>query len=408
MNETRYWLWLSLVFGAGNPRVWQLLDHFDSAHDAFFALREGEVTGLTPAEERAARTAHLEQVDAVIEYCQRNGITITAFDQAEYPAILRSIYNPPLVLFSLGHLELLRDYIGMTVVGTRHPSPYSLRVTEALAGGLAECGMTIVSGFALGVDSAAHRAALRRNLPTVAVLGCGINVNYPKENAELKEQMTESGLILTEFLPGTQPMGSNFPKRNRVLSGLSLGTVVVEAAIGSGSLITAEHAADQGRDVFCVPPADILDRRYAGVFRYLRDGAIPVFTLNDILNEYYTTYPHKLSTPADPPYEAKRSQSAVLSREEELPPPAVKPKKQPEQSAEPEQPEASAKPKGDRSSLDLLQTAIVNCLEQEGKMHADVLATRLELSMEDLMMSLTELELMGVVTSLFGKVYELN
>ncbi len=250
MNETRYWLWLSLVFGAENPRVWQLLDHFDSAHDAFFALREGEVTGLTPAEERAARTAHLEQVDAVIEYCQRNGITITAFDQAEYPAILRSIYNPPLVLFSLGHLELLRDYIGMTVVGTRHPSPYSLRVTEALAGGLAECGMTIVSGFALGVDSAAHRAALRRILPSEAELGCGINVNYPKENAELKEQMTESGLILTEFLPGTQPMGSNFPKRNRVLSGLSLGTVVVEAAIGSGSLITAEHAADQGRDVF--------------------------------------------------------------------------------------------------------------------------------------------------------------
>ena len=323
-------------------------------------------------------------------------------------AIGYALQAPPLVLFSLGHLELLRDYIGMTVVGTRRPSPYSLRVTEALAGGLAECGMTIVSGFALGVDSAAHRAALRRNLPTVAVLGCGINVNYPKENAELKEQMTESGLILTEFLPGTQPMGSNFPKRNRVLSGLSLGTVVVEAAIGSGSLITAEHAADQGRDVFCVPPADILDRRYAGVFRYLRDGAIPVFTLNDILNEYYTTYPHKLSTPVDPPYEAKRSQSAVLSQEEELPPPVVKPKKQPEQSAEPEQPEATAKPKGDRSSLDLLQTAIVNCLEQEGKMHADVLATRLELSMEDLMMSLTELELMGVVTSLFGKVYELN
>ena len=144
------------------------------------------------------------------------------------------------------------------------------------------------------------------------------------------------------------------------------------------------------------------------MFRYLRDGAIPVFTLNDILNEYYTTYPHKLSTPVDPPYEAKRSQSAVLSQEEELPPPVVKPKKQPEQSAEPEQPETTAKPKGDRSSLDLLQTAIVNCLEQEGKMHADVLATRLELSMEDLMMSLTELELMGVVTSLFGKVYELN
>lgn len=406
MNETRYWLWLSLVFGAASPRVWQLLDHFDSAHDAFFALRDGEVTGLTPAEERGARTAHLEQADAVMEYCDRNGITITTFDEAAYPSILRGIYNPPLVLFSMGHMELLRDYIGMTVVGTRHPSQYSLRITEALAGGLAECGMTIVSGFALGVDSAAHRAALRRNRPTIAVLGCGINVNYPKENAELKEQMAESGLILTEFLPGTQPMGSNFPKRNRVLSGLSLGTVVVEAAIGSGSLITAEHAADQGRDVFCVPPADILDRRYAGVFRYLRDGAIPVFTLNDILNEYYTTYPHKLSTPADPPYEAKRSQSAVLSREEELPPPEVKPK-QTEEQPEAEAP-APAPIKPDHSTLDLLQSAIVGCLEREGKMHADVLAARLELSMEDLMMSLTELELMGVVTSLFGKVYELN
>ena len=290
MNETRYWLWLSLVFGAGNPRVWQLLDHFDSAHDAFFALREGEVTGLAPAEERAARTAHLEQVDAVIEYCQRNGITITAFDQAEYPAILRSIYNPPLVLFSLGHLELLRDYIGMTVVGTRRPSPYSLRVTEALAGGLAECGMTIVSGCALGVDSAAHMGALRAGGKTVGVAACGLNVDYPSGNHPLREDIIKSGVMISEFPLNTPPLAYNFPKRNRILSGMCLGTAVIEAGRKSGALLTARHAYEQNRDVFALP-GNITSRNSAGANELIRDGAIPLLDAETILSEYMTRYP---------------------------------------------------------------------------------------------------------------------
>ncbi len=411
MNKTRYWLWLSLVFGAANPRVWDLLAYFDSAEDAFYVLRNEEVTGLTPAEARAAKTAHLEQADAILEYCDRNGITITTFDEAAYPTCLRSIYNPPLLLFSMGKLELLQDYLGMTIVGTRHPTAYSVSVAERLSAGLCSKGFTAVSGFARGIDEAAHTAALRVKAPTVAVLGCGINVNYPKEHADLKAQMAEDGLILTEFLPGTQPMSGNFPKRNRVLSGLSLGVVVVEAAIGSGALITADYAVEQGRDVFCVPPADIFDKRYAGVVRYLRDGAIPVFTLNDILNEYYTTYPHKLSSPTvHPAYEGRASETAVFATEEPLPKPAVKQKPKPpaaETEAQAEAAEAAAHTPPDCSRLDLMQSAIVNCLEREGKMHADVLAAKLEMKIEDLLLSLTELELLGVVNPLFGKVYEL-
>lgn len=409
MNETRYWLWLSLVFGAANPRVWDVLEHYESAEDAFYALREGEITGLTQSEERNARTAHLEQVDAVLEYCSRNHILVTTYEDAAYPACLRNIYNPPLVLFSMGRLELLSDYLGITLVGTRRPSAYSIRVAEMFAKGLGENGLTVVSGFALGIDETAHETALANHAPTIAVLGCGLNVNYPKEHADLKQRMIESGngLLLTEFFPGTQPIGSNFPKRNRILSGLSIGTLVVEAAIGSGSLITADHAIEQGRDVFCIPPSDITDRRYAGVIRYLRDGAIPAFTLNDILFEYYTTYPHKLSSastfaaaPGQPSDSAAFTAPKPAKAEEE-PAPVIRPKE--------EQPKKeTAAYRADYATLSAVQQSIVDLLERDGTLHADVLALALEMDIDSLLYELTELELLGVVTPLFGKLYELT
>lgn len=407
MNETRYWLWLSLVFGAANPRVWDVLEHYESVQDAFYALREGEITGLTPSEERNARTAHLEQVDAVLEYCERNRISVTTYEDAAYPACLRNIYNPPLVLFSMGRLELLSDFLGITVVGTRRPSPYSIRIAEMFAKGLCENGLTVVSGFALGIDEVAHETALAENKPTIAVLGCGLNVNYPKEHADLKDRMIQNGLLLTEFFPGTQPLGSNFPKRNRILSGLSLGTLVVEAAIGSGSLITADHAIEQGRDVFCVPPSDITDRRYAGVIRYLRDGAIPAFTLNDILFEYYTTYPHKLSSASTfAPVPGQPSESAAYtapkpSAPQEEPAPMIRPKSEPPKKE-------SVGYTADYATLTGIQQSIVDLLSRDGTQHADVLALALEMDIDALLYELTELELLGVVTPLFGKLYELT
>jgi len=407
MNETRYWLWLSLVFGAANPRVWDVLEHYESVQDAFYALREGEITGLTPSEERNARTAHLEQVDAVLEYCARNHISVTTYEDAAYPACLRNIYNPPLVLFSMGRLELMSDFLGITVVGTRRPSSYSIRIAEMFAKGLGENGLTVVSGFALGIDEVAHETALAADKPTIAVLGCGLNVNYPKEHAELKERMIRNGLLLTEFFPGTQPLGSNFPKRNRILSGLSLGTLVVEAAIGSGSLITADHAIEQGRDVFCVPPSDITDRRYAGVIRYLRDGAIPAFTLNDILFEYYTTYPHKLSSASTfAPAPGQPSESAAYTAPKpiapmEEPAPVIRPKSEPQKKE-------SVGYTADYATLTGIQRSIVDLLSRDGTQHADVLALALEMDIDALLYELTELELLGVVTPLFGKLYELT
>lgn len=405
MNEKRYWLWLSLVFGAANPRVWDVLEHYESVQDAFYALREGEITGLTASEERNARTAHLEQVDAVLEYCQRNRISVTTYEDAAYPACLRNIYNPPLVLFSMGRLELMSDFLGITVVGTRRPSPYSVRIAEMFAKGLGENGLTVVSGFALGIDEAAHETALAENKPTIAVLGCGLNVNYPKEHADLKERMIQNGLLVTEFFPGTQPLGSNFPKRNRILSGLSLGTLVVEAAIGSGSLITADHAIEQGRDVFCVPPSDITDKRYAGVIRYLRDGAIPAFTLNDILFEYYTTYPHKLSSAATfSAAPGQPSESAVYTAPKEFtkePEPVIRPKEEPVKKK-------TIGYTADYATLTGVQQSIVDLLARDGTQHADVLALALEMDIDSLLFELTELELLGVVTPLFGKLYELT
>jgi len=208
---------------------------------------------------------------------------IIARDDARYPELLRAISDPPPVLYCDGSVEP-QDRQAVAIVGARKATPYGLRVTETLAGELSTLGFTIVSGFARGIDAAAHRAALASGGRTVAVLGCGLDVDYPPGHESLHAEIAVSGAVLTEFMPGTPPRAANFPRRNRIISGLALGVVVVEASEDSGSLITARLALEQGREVFAVP--GLIDAPTSqGPHGLIKQGAKLVETVNDIVEE---------------------------------------------------------------------------------------------------------------------------
>lgn len=294
METIYYWIWLLLVFGAGNRKIWKILEHYESPQTAYTALQTEKLPFLKERDVRSIKTVTMEQVEKIIQNCKEKQIAMVCFDDENYPEQLRQIYNPPIVLFYQGQLSLLTDYPCLTVVGTRNPSDYSIQTADLLCRCLAKSGMLLVSGFAVGLDSVAHRAALLSGGKTVAVMGCGLDVPYPKVNASAKKYIIRNGLMLSEFLPGTEPARQNFPMRNRILAGVSSGTLVIQAPVGSGALITAEQAMEQGKPVFCLPPADIFDNQYAGVVKYLREGAIPVFAPEDILREYHDSCEQRL------------------------------------------------------------------------------------------------------------------
>jgi DNA processing protein len=225
-----------------------------------------------------------------------------------YPAWLRAIADPPAVLYCDGQIEP-RDRQAIAIVGARQATPYGLRATETLARELSGAGFTIVSGLARGIDAAAHRAALEAGGRTIAVLGCGLDVNYPPGHTSLHAEIAGSGAVLTEFAPGTPPWASNFPRRNRIISGLSLGVVVVEAAEDSGSLITARLALEQGREVFAVPGS--IDAPLSrGPHGLLKQGAKLVETVDDIVEELLPQLELPLTLPSPLTHCSRRAMGA--------------------------------------------------------------------------------------------------
>ena len=253
---------------------------------------------------------------------ERGGVEIvTAFDEA-YPRLLQETPDPPFLLFTVGRTERLR-LPAVAVVGSREASRYGRDVAWRLARELSSAGVTVVSGFARGVDSAAHEAALEGPGGTIAVVGCGLDVEYPRENGRLREKMAAQQLLLSEYPPGTEPRPQNFPIRNRIIAGISSGVVVVEASRRSGSLITARLAADFGRDVFAVP-GSVFSETSSGTHELLRDGAILCRGAEDVLAELFPSVgpaaprvPAAIAGGADLSSEARRVFEA-LTREESL------------------------------------------------------------------------------------------
>jgi DNA processing protein len=283
LDALAYWIGFNKVRGIGPARLRALLDAFGSIDAAWNAaagalrdvgLDRRSVENLLEVRGKVDLAAELGRV-------QKAGISLLTWDDLRYPARLKAINDPPPLLYLRGELKPEDDY-GVAVVGTRSISNYGREAARILAGDLAKAGITVISGLARGIDAVAHRAALDAGGRSIAVLGSGVDVIYPWENKKLAMDLIGNGALISEYPLGTQPEASNFPPRNRIVSGLSRGVVVVEAGEISGALITARFAADQGRDVFAVP-GSIFARNSGGVNRLIRDGATPVTSANDVL-----------------------------------------------------------------------------------------------------------------------------
>jgi DNA processing protein len=275
-----------MVPGIGSVAFRQLLSIFREPRAVFEASpRElGAVEGIGPKTVEAIRTFSLEKRLATeINTIKKYGASVLTFQDPTYPKALLTVYDPPPVLYVRGKIEE-RDDWGIAIVGSRMATRHGLDFTEQLARDLAVRGITVVSGMARGIDSAAHRGALSGRGRTIAVLGCGVDVVYPRESGRLMTQIIERGAVVSEFPMGTKPESFNFPRRNRIISGLATGVVVVEATRQSGSLITANYALDQGRDVFAVP-GNVRSPNSQGTNHLIKQGAKLVVEAQDVLEE---------------------------------------------------------------------------------------------------------------------------
>ena len=300
-KELLYTILLSLIYGPSSFSMYNSINLHKGAENAYMALKEGtsEIKKpLTANQKNNLNKLDISDAEKIAEKCIKENIIPLLISDIRYPQRLREIYNPPSLLYCKGDISELADSPCIDMVGTRNPSQYSLKLASALSKGLASCGFGIVSGFAVGIDIISHISAVTAGGKTYAVIGCGINYNYPKENICFRDHITENGAIISEYPPDYPPSSFSFPPRNRILSGMSLGTVVIEAALKSGSLITANHANDQNRDLFAVTPCNVFDLRYGGNISLIRDGAIPVMGIKDILYEYYPEYKDKLTAKA--------------------------------------------------------------------------------------------------------------
>ena len=295
MSALKFWVWLTEQNRLGGPARQALLEHFGSPEEVYCAEPGDllQVEGITADQVQALENKSLDRAQSILEECARKDIFLLTAQDALYPQRLKNIYDPPLLLYGRGSMPLFDEEAAVAVVGTRSCSPYGIRTAERFGFEMSKQGGLVVSGLARGIDAASQLGALRAGGLTAAVLGCGVDVVYPPENDRLYEDVAASGVLLSEYPPGAEPFGWHFPARNRILSGLCLATLVVEAPEKSGALITAATALEQGRDVFAIPgPLDA--EGSVGCNRLIRDGAGLATESWDILREYQSRYPHKL------------------------------------------------------------------------------------------------------------------
>ena len=386
MSALKFWLWLTELPGLTNQTRLALLRHFPTPEDVYYA-DPAEVLlteGITREQAELLEDKDCAAAEKVLADCGELGLHIVTISDAAYPNRLRNIFDPPCLLYVRGRLPAFDDEAAVAVVGTRDCTPYGVSCAEKLGFGLAAGGALVVSGLARGIDSAALRGALRAGGTVTAVLGNGLDVVYPRENRYLYEDIAASGALLSEYPPGTPPEGRHFPVRNRIMSGLSLATLVVEAPERSGALITAGTALEQGRDVFAVPgpidaPASV------GCNRLIRDGAGLVTDAWDILAAYAPRFPEKLHR------EGAREEPAVLGY-------------QARQRTEPKEVPPSLSLSNNDLSLTDDQIRLLRTLTEE-PMLVDDLIEETEIPTRRVLSALTVLEIEHLVTQHPGKRY---
>lgn len=290
MNDKKYWVWLNIALGAGKSFK-SMIDHFGSVKELYESTfpERCRCPGITYKIIENFDKYTLDDAEKIIAECDQNNWDIITYDDDRYPIKLKNIYDPPAVLYVDGNMPNLDLLASIGIVGTRKASRYAIKVSSLMARGIADCNGVIISGGALGVDTAAHNGALEVNGITLAVLGCGFGTRYLVQNEELRNRIKIRGALITEFPPHTTASKHTFPIRNRIISGLSDGVLVAEASVKSGSLITAEYATRQDRDVFAVP-ASLLDEGFLGTNKLIDDGAMVATSPSRIMSNYSSRY----------------------------------------------------------------------------------------------------------------------
>lgn len=384
MTETVYWIWMQQALGAG-ARTDDILTAFPTARSVYESDDvTRRISGVWTAKQldKLGRT-RLDDAQRILERCARAGCTVLTPQDDAYPAALRNLSDRPLALYVRGDPACLCDKLAIAVVGSRRASMYSLDVARQICRDLARAGAVVVSGCALGVDSAAHTGAIYGGGKTVGVLGCGFGARYLMANEALREQVAQNGALLTEYPPGTEALAPHFPLRNRLISGLSAGVLVIEAGEKSGSLITARLAGEQGRDVFGVP-GDLTSLDYTGVNLLIRDGAKPVFSARDVLEEYMWVYD-------DLSFESLSQQPLQAAKQTPSPQPRPTP---PPQRRQPDETVSEA-------------ARTVYAQFAETPLYTDDLVRATGLEPNRVFTALTELEICGFIKMIEGKRYTL-
>ncbi len=372
-----YDVWLHTAMGAATDTD-ALLAEFGTAKAVFDAKEiELRLLGtLTAAQLDRLSKRDLAPAERTAERCEKEGWRIITRSDADYPKRLNKIKNAPYLLFADGDISCLNSRVpSVAVVGSRKPSHYGEKIAFGLSSSLAGAGVTVVSGGALGIDSAAHGGAVAAGGKTAAVLGCGFGVNYLMQNEPMRREIARNGVLVTEYAPDVCADRGSFPKRNRIISGLCMGVVVVEAGDGSGSLNTAGWAAGQGRAVFAVP-GDLIGSAFSGANNLISKGAKPVFTAADILEEFVFEYP-----------DIMKPHTFVLPETQE--------EKQEQKSTKTELPE----------SLSDTARSVYNCFGEES-IHIDELVALSGFSAAQVAQALTELELEGIVEAESSRKYK--
>ena len=294
-TEEAYKIWLAHALGPGSDYITAMAE-FPTARDFYEASEtEWRMLGVfTPAQIERLSKRDIARASKAAQICANNSWHIVTQTDEYYPPHLKNISNSPAILYVNGELECLTSKLTVSIVGARDASRYGKEVAYRLAASLARAGATVVSGGALGIDSASHEGAISAGGKTVAVMGCGLGASYLPENESLRNNVSKNGAVVTEYYPLTGPSRGSFPMRNRIISGMSLATVIVEAGEKSGSLGTAQHAIKQGRDV-CAVPGDAISSAYIGSNILIANGAKPVFSAADVLSDYVYTYPELIN-----------------------------------------------------------------------------------------------------------------
>jgi DNA processing protein len=388
--DTKRLIHLNLISGIGNHTIRRLLAAFGSAEKSVAATSAelAQIDGLTPdvRQQLIDGRSHAPLAQE-LELIQQHQCHIVTINDDAYPPLLKQIHDPPALLYIIGEFPL-QNAPSIAIVGSRSPTEYGKTISHQLSHQLAERGITVVSGFARGIDTCVHRGALEAGGRTVAVFGCGLSIIYPETNRALAGEIIKSGALISEFPMTMPPRGNNFPRRNRVISGLTLGTLVVEASDRSGSLITARHAAEQGREVFAVP-GQIFSNVSRGTHSLINQGATLINSVDDLLDALPQDYtkglggesfePTRQPPPAKQSYKAARPQPA-----EEKSTPAPQPKTKVE------------------LNLTLDEQAVLSVIDTSS-IHIDEITRVTQLPIGKVSSLLVMLELKGIVQQLPGK-----